>query len=232
MTSYMPPDGVADSAPPSSEAIAVPTLRLVARGVARGKRQAIDAALRGGRLQEITRADLLAEEQLPALARQSLWLLLLSFAVLLAIDLTALRIQHAPALPSLLVVIAGNLLSYGVMLLLHEALHAAAILALGGRPRFGLKLPLAAYCTAPGQVFTRDGYCIVALAPLVVLTVSGTLLVATAPVVGACVLFGLAGNVAGAVGDLAAFDGMRHLAPDALIEDSETGYIAYRIAVL
>src|SRR5262249_40614383 len=130
-----------------------------------------------------------------------------------------------------LVLIAANLASYAAILPLHEAVHAAVILALGGRPRFGLKLPFAAFCTAPNQLFTRNGYVAIALAPLVVLSVAGAVIIWLAPSLGASIIFGLAGNVSGAVGDLASVWHLRRLPSSVLVADTESGYTAYTVVL-
>lgn len=211
-----------------------PVGRLVARFVTRARRRAIDAALASGRVRRAAAVELLAPERLGDLARTSMALLLAAGAGVVALDLAARRIQHVPALIGpgsatwqVMLLVALNLLLYGAMLPLHEAVHAAVILGLGGRPTFGLKLPLAAYCTAPGQLFTRRGYTVVALAPLVALTVGGAAVVWLVPNVGAYLFLALAGNVSGAAGDLVAARGMGALPPDALIADTATGYEAY-----
>ena len=126
-----------------------------------------------------------------------------------------------------LALLALNMVAYVVMLPLHEGVHAAMILVLGGRPRFGLKLPFAAFCTAPGQIFVRNGYLAVALAPLTVLTVVGAVATWIWPGLGACIVLGLAGNVSGAVGDLASSARLLRLPVTTLVTDTDTGYVAY-----
>ena len=209
-------------------------VRIVARALPANERVRLEEAARSGRLREIARTDLLAPEALPRLAGQSLLLLLASgaaFGVLNAIARSAG--QGGPLLPSVspqvraAVIVGANVVAYVAILPIHEAIHAAVILALGGRPIFGLRLPLAAYTTAPGQLFTRDGYRVIALAPLVALTAAGVVLTWLAPNRGVLLLFGFAGNVAGAVGDLAAVSQLRGLPQSALIEDTATGFVAY-----
>lgn len=210
--------------------------RLDALFLSPSRRARLRAAIRAGRLREVARTELLAPEGLIGLARASLALLLIAGAGFLALVLAARAVQAAPPLPGagtaagILALVAGNLLAYAAILPLHEGVHGLVILLLGGRPTFGLKLPLAAYCTAPGQLFTRAGYTAVALAPLIVLTLAGALVTWLAPNVGAYLLFGLAGNVAGAVGDLAAVARLRTLPESALIEDTQTGFVAYVVA--
>ena len=125
-----------------------------------------------------------------------------------------------------LALILANVVSYALILPLHEGVHALVILALGGRPQFGLKLPLAAYCTAPNQLFTRNGYAVIALAPLIVLSVFGAMLTWAVPDAGACILLGLAGNASGAIADIATAARLRRLPAGALILDTEIGYVA------
>lgn len=229
-----------DTPPPSHPSAAAtgesaaPLGRLVARGVPAARRAAIARALALGRARRVGAVDLLAPQGLVALARASLWLLLAGGATFGALEALALwRRGGAPLITSFggaLALVALNLLLYIPMLPLHEAVHALVILALGGRPRFGARLPLALYCTAPGQLFSRGGYRAVALGPLVALSLAGALAIWLAPHVGAYLLFALAGNVSGAVGDLAAVRALRSLPPGALIADDATGFTAYVVA--
>ncbi|HEX8032594.1 MAG TPA: DUF3267 domain-containing protein [Ktedonobacterales bacterium] len=209
-------------------------MRLVARLLSIPVRQRLVAAIRSGRLREIDCIDLLAEENLPQLARRGAWLLAVATVGFVGLDVAASIVHRASPLPGgsaalqIGAVIAGNIAGYVVMVPVHEAVHAAMILALSGRPRFGLKLPFAAYCTAPDQLFTRNGYIAVALAPLVALTAAGIVATWLAPHVGAYLVLGLAGNVSGAVGDLVAVERLRRLPARALIADTQVGYTAYQ----
>ena len=195
-------------------------------------RRATNAALAAGHIQRVATEDLLSPERLPALARQCLALLLVSGAGYLALDLAAMAARHV-GVPlnavSVVGLIAGSIVLYCAILPVHEAIHATVILALGGRPRFGLRLPLALYCTAPDHVFTRAGYVAVALAPLVALSAAGAAVTWLWPIAGAYLVLALAGNVAGAVGDLAAVAAMRRLPAGALIADTATGFAAYTL---
>jgi len=67
----------------------------------------------------------------------------------------------------------------------------------------------------------------VALAPLIVLTVVGAVSTWLWPGLGACIVLGLAGNVSGAVGDLASSVRLLRLPATALVTDTDTGYVAY-----
>ena len=208
--------------------------RLIAPFLSRAQRALLASAQREGRLREIQRVELLDPQQLPQLARQSLQLLLASGLAFIALNVVA-RITHGSGpllgagspLARGALLITTNIAAYALMIPIHEALHATIIIGLGGHPRFGLKLPFAAYCTAPDQLFTRNGYIVVALAPLVGLTLAGAALTWFAPDLGACLLFGLAGNVAGAVGDLATVARLRRIPSSALISDTQDGYTAY-----
>lgn len=208
--------------------------RLVSRFASAARRARVGQAVAQGGLREVARMDALAPEKLPALARQSLALLLASGAAYVALDVAA-RAAHrsgpllgdgSPLLRAAALV-AANVAGYAAILPIHEAVHAAVIAALGGRPRFGHKLPLALYCTAPGQLFTRAGYTAVALAPLVLLSAAGIVAAWLVPDLGACLALAFAGNVSGAVGDLEAYTHLRRLPPDALIADTATGFVAY-----
>lgn len=213
-----------------------PTARIVSlllRGVRRRQAQ---EAVRAGALTQVMADDVLTAQKLPRLATQSLWLLVGS-AALYALYIGALRHEwqsgplfgDAPLWQRIALLIVTNIVGYLLVIPAHEAAHALVILALGGRPRFGLRLPLAAYCTAPNQLFTRNGYIVVALAPLIALSLAGLAAAALAPDMAAALLLAFAGNVSGAVGDLEAARGMRGLRRDTLIADTETGYIAYQL---
>lgn len=215
---------------------AVSGLRLVSRLLHGAARRRIAAALRTGNLRVVAQTDLLAPARLPGLARESLMLLVAGGSFFAIINIIAWDIHGVTSLPGpgstlskLFLLVIANLLAYAIMLPLHEGIHAVTILLLGGRPRFGLRLPIAAYCTAPGQVFTRKGYIAVALAPLVVLTAVGVVITALWPQWATWLWFFFAGNISGAVGDLATASDVRHLPQDALIADNESGYTAYTV---
>lgn len=75
---------------------------------------------------------------------------------------------------ALLIGLVVTLVALGVIVVVHELLHGAVILALGGRPTFGAGRTEEGglaffYTTAPGQLFNRREYAVVALAPLVLL---------------------------------------------------------------
>ncbi len=204
---------------------------------ARRRHQLQTLLAEGGHLQQCDEVNLLEPAQLPEMARWSLVLLASSLVVFIALDVAA-RSWHAtgaafvpgPTLVQVVALILANIVAYILMVPLHEAVHAAVILTLGGRPSFGLKLPLAAYCTAVGQLFTRNGYIAVAIAPLLVLSILGIFALLAFPSIAALAILGLAGNFAGAVGDLVAVLRVNRLPATVLIADTETGFIAYEVA--
>lgn len=230
MTSdLLPPDTQTPATEPT-------TARIISLRVRGARRRTMQQAVREGKLAQVAASDVLATDALPRLAAQSLWLLVVSAAIYALVIGLARQWNHSgqllgdgPALLRVGLLLAANIVGYVVMIPLHEAAHALVILALGGRPRFGLKLPLAAYCTAPNQLFLRDGYLTVALAPLVALSLAALVVAALAPNVAAGLLLAVAGNVSGAVGDLEVARAIRQQPGDTLIADTETGYIAYRI---
>ena len=209
--------------------------RLIGWFISPARRRAVRAASGAGALRRVATVDLLAPERQTALAWGSLWLLLCSAVVFVALDIAAFRAQRGVGLPGgdawwvIPALALANVLLYVVMLGAHELAHAAAIILLGGWPRFGLKWPLAAFCTAPGQLFTRSGYLFVALAPLVAISVLGGVVVWRWPNAGAYLIFALAGNVSGAIGDLITTRGVWSLPPATLIADTEAGYEAYSL---
>ncbi|HEV8194438.1 MAG TPA: metalloprotease family protein [Ktedonobacterales bacterium] len=185
-------------------------------------------------LREVHRVTLLSSERLPDLARKSFWLFAGSGIAFAVFDMAARLARPVPALfgddsavPVLIMLVLANTAAYVAVLGVHEALHAATILALSGHPRFGLKLPFALYCTAPNQLFTRGGYMAVALAPFVLLTVLGVVVTWLAPNLGAYLWLAWVGNVSGAVGDLVTASELRRVPANVLIADTQDGFIAY-----
>ena len=85
-------------------------------------------------------------------------------------------------------------------------------------------MPVAFFCGAKNQVFRRNAYVVVGLAPLVVITVSGIVLTLLAPGLAAYVLLGTVGNVSGAAGDVWAVFRILRQPAHVLIEDIESGY--------
>jgi len=117
-----------------------------------------------------------------------------------------------------------NIVGYLVILPIHEALHGAAFVFWGGRPYFGAKLPLALYCSTKDQLFRRDQYIVVGLAPLVVITLAGIIFTLLSPALASYTIFATVGNFSGAAGDVWTVTRLLRHPPDVLVEDTETGF--------
>jgi len=199
------------------------------------RRALLQAAIDAGQLEQIAQRDLLEPEQIVTLARLSLRLLLgagLFFIIVNLIAYTWRTGQHGATLsPGLLLIWLGsNILSYMVMLLVHELLHGLTITLLGGRPHYGAHLPFALYCGAKDQIFSRNAYITIAGAPLCVISLAALTLTLLVPTLSSFVLFASAGNVSGAAGDLLAIGHLRRLPSRVLVEDRETGYRAWEVS--
>jgi hypothetical protein len=99
--------------------------------------------------------------------------------------------------------VIGALLVFAGVLLLHEAIHGLFFwLVTGGPPRFGLRAAYA-YAAAPGWYIPRNAYLVIGLAPLVWISLLGA---ACLPYLNGgwlpAVIFGLAVNASGAIGDV------------------------------
>ena len=196
------------------------------------RRAALQAAIDASQLRKVDEMALLEPEQLLPLARFSLWLFVLGGIFFIVLNLFAYTWrtgQHGASLNGGMVFlwIVLNILSYIVMLPIHELIHGITIAFWGGRPHFGAKLPFALYCGAKDQVFPRNYYLAIALAPFVVLTLAGILFTLFAPTLSPFILLATVGNVSGAAGDLAMVGRLRVLPASALVEDLESGYYAW-----
>lgn len=199
-----------------------------------GRRAALQAAIDAGRLRQVDEMALLEPEQMMPMARLSLRLFafgLIFFIVLNLISYIWHTGQHGASLNpgQVFLWILLNLLSYMIMLPVHEFLHGVTIAFLGGRPHYGAKLPFALYCGAKDQIFSRNYYLTIALAPFVVISLAGIAFTLLAPGLSSYVLLAVAGNVAGAAGDLWVVRRLRTLPASILVEDLETGYHAWEV---
>lgn len=202
-----------------------------------GRRALLQAAIDAGHLEQVDELALLSPEQILSLARLSLRLLLFAGIFFITLNLAAYTWrtgQHGASLTAGLVLswFGINLLSYIVMLLVHELLHGLAITLLGGKPHYGVHMPFALYCGARDQMFPRNSYLAIALAPLVVISLAAIILTLLAPGLSPFVLFASIGNVSGAAGDLRASQRLRLLPPRVLVEDLETGYRAWEVIAI
>lgn len=93
-----------------------------------------------------------------------------------------------------------------LLMIVHEAIHGAAMLMFGARPKFGAVLVgqvmPALYATSEGHLFTRFQYLVVALGPAVIISALG-LWSCFSPWAGYLVI-PLAVHLGGCVGDAAA----------------------------
>ncbi len=205
------------------------------------RRQRSQAALDAGRLHLSDELALLSPDQLRPLARLSLWLLLASIIVFGGLNWfvsSSLRhVSFSLSLGGIILWCVLNILAYIVVLPLHEAIHALVILIWGGRPHFGIKflpgtrIPLALYCGAERQLFRRNAYLAVALAPLVLISLAGIILTLLAPALAVYTLLATAGNVSGAAGDVLVAARLLRQPAHTLVEDMETGYRAWMLPV-
>src|SRR5437764_424779 len=124
-----------------------------------------------------------------------------------------------------------NILSYVLVLFLHEGIHALAFIFWGGKPYFGAKLPVALFCGAKNQLFRRNQYIVVGLAPLVVISLAAIVFTLLNPVLASYTLFASIGNFSGAAGDVWSVMRLLRHPGNVLVEDTETGYRAWEITV-
>ena len=193
------------------------------------QRQKLQRAIDAGDLQKVDELELLEPAQLRPLSLLSLELLIGGGIVFVALTLLAYSWQrHGLSISvtfwGIVLWIICNIVSYIVVLPLHELIHALAFLFWGGKPYFGTKLPLALYCGARDQLFWRDHYLVVGLAPLVVITLIGLLLTLFAPSLASYLLLATIGNVSGAAGDVMVSMRLWRQERNVLVEDTEAGY--------
>ena len=192
------------------------------------------AAVDAGQIRKVEELALLEQEQLLPLARLSLQLLLIGalfFGILnygafaLHFHTLHLGITGGGVLLWLVISVVG----YCLMLPLHELLHGAAFLLWGGRPYFGAKLPYALYCGARNQLFRRNQYLVVGMAPLVIITLAGIIVTFIAPTAAVYTLAVTVGNISGAAGDVWSVARMLRLPSTTLVEDTESGYRVWEV---
>jgi Putative zincin peptidase len=109
-------------------------------------------------------------------------------------------------------------------LLLHEALHGAALLMQGHRPKFGYASGYPYATIQPGAFLTRRQYLTMALTPLTVMTLGGAVGLVWLPVsIGQIVLMAVLLNAAASIGDLAVASRARRWPPGTLFAADERG---------
>ena len=119
-------------------------------------------------------------------------------------------------------------------LVLHEAAHAVAFLALGARPRFGAKWGTrfgpVLYASAPGSYLSRRGYVVVGVAPALGLTVLLLAVIAVAPaggLIGSGAFLAVILSVGGSAGDAMIVRAVLSYPADARFEDTADGFTVY-----
>ncbi len=201
------------------------------------RRDTLQAAADASHALEIDEMTLMNQQQMIPLTMFSLLLLILGGVFFIALNLIAYTWRtglHGTTLSggAVLLWLLINILSYLLILPIHELLHGLTISLWGGKPYYGTKLPLALFCSAKNQLFPRNYYAVIALVPLVVITLAGIVFTLLAPALSPYVLLATAGNVSGAAGDLWMAWRLRKLPAAAFVEDLETGDRAWEITLL
>lgn len=208
-------------------------LQLIDRYHPRARREK-QAHIDMGHLHKTEELALLDGEQLRPLALLSLFMLIISAVFIVILELLAYfgHYQHwvAPlSLEGIAIWLLLNIVGYVLILVIHEIIHGIVFAFWGGKPHFGAKLPLALYCGARQQLFARNYYLAVGLAPLVIITLAGVIVTVLYPGIASYLLLAFAGNFSGAAGDVVACRKIARLPVQALIEDTEVGYTAWEI---
>jgi Putative zincin peptidase len=191
-------------------------------------------AINNGHIRKLEEVELLEPAQLRPLALLSLLLLAIGTIFFIILNIAS-YIQQTYSTPginsikSLLLWIGINIIGYFLILPIHELIHAAAFILWGGKPYFGAKLPYALYCGAKDQLFRRNQYFVVGLAPLVIITLAGIILILISPVLASYMLLAFIGNFSGAAGDIWVVRRLVRRPPSILVEDTESGYRAWEL---
>ncbi|GHO83265.1 DUF3267 domain-containing protein [Dictyobacter formicarum] len=199
------------------------------------KRDEQQSLIDAGHLQKKEELTLLEGEQLRPLALLSLQMFIVGGLFFLLLDLLAYHWHYHYWLATLTPTssirwIFLNVIGYLLILCVHELIHGAVFAFWGGQPHFGARLPLALYCGARQQLFRRNHYLAVGLAPLVFLTLLGIMVTICYPGPASYLLLAFAGNFAGAAGDVVVAQRVARLSKAVLIEDTEVGYTAWEIS--
>jgi hypothetical protein len=198
------------------------------------RRQALQAAIDAGNLQKCDELELLTPASMRPLARLGIRMLLAAGIFFSALNFATYFWQKHTlnlglTLSGVLLWLIINIVGSFLILPLHELIHGLAFLFWGGKPFFGAKLPFALYCGARQQIFPRNYYLVVGLAPLVIITILALLLTLFSPVLASYTLFANLSNFSGAVGDLWVASRILRQPPHILLEDTDVGYRAWKI---
>lgn len=196
----------------------------------RQMQQAIDA----GKVEQSGELELLAPEQMKTLAFWGLIMFVIGVVFFVALNVTMYLAQTHKTSGSiggaiivwwLVINLIGSVLILGV----HEGIHGIAFTLWGGKPYYGAKLPFAFFCSTKAQLFPRNYYLVVGIAPLVVITVGAIIFTIIAPIQASYGLLAWISNFSGAVGDVFAVLWLLRQPKQALIEDTETGCRAWMV---
>ena len=199
----------------------------------REQQTAIDA----GQLRKRDEIALLEPEQLLPLARLSLLMLVVGGLFFGGLNFVVYMWQtHASSGRiggwGLIAWIVINIVGYLVILPIHELLHGVAFTFWGGKPYYGARLPFALYCGAKNQLFRRNQYLVVGLAPLVIITLVGIIFTLLSPGLASYTIFATVGNFSGAAGDVLGTMKLLQQPESVLVEDTETGFRVWEITLL
>jgi len=194
------------------------------------------SAIDAGQLRKCDELELLEPQHLRPLLMISIVMLIIGTVFFVALNVAAYIAQTHITQGQiggwkLLLWIGVNILAYIVVMFLHEGIHALAFLFWGGKPYFGAKLPVALYCGAKNQLFRRNQYLVVGLAPLVVISLAAIIFTLVSPALASYTLFASIGNFSGAAGDVWSVWKIRRHPAKVLVEDTESGYRVWEITV-
>src|SRR5947207_6240665 len=194
----------------------------------------LQEAINNRHIRKLEEIELLEPEQLRPLALLSLLLLIIGVIFFGLLNYASYTLQtHTTGIngvKSVFLWIGINIIGYILILPIHELIHAAAFLFWGGKPYFGAKLPYALYCGAKDQLFHRNQYFVVGLAPLAVITLVCIIFILISPVLASYTLFALIGNFSGAAGDIWVVRKLLRRPHSILVEDTEVGYRAWELS--
>ncbi|RUR73240.1 DUF3267 domain-containing protein [Chlorogloeopsis fritschii PCC 9212] len=114
-------------------------------------------------------------------------------------------------------------------LVIHELIHGLAFRAFGGSPRYGIKVKYFfpyAYATSPGDIFSRNAFVTIGLAPLVVIDLVCLVLLAVFPQ-ATWLVWVLVINTSGASGDIWMATLLLRCPKSIQVEDRRAGMAIY-----
>lgn len=155
-------------------------------------------------------------------------------AIVLTLGAASAVLYLTGADPEITIELPQLLVAAVLGLVLHELSHAAAFLALGGRPRFGGKawtrLGPVLYVCAPDCYFSRGAYVFAGIGAVLVLGGLFLAMVAVAPAGGAVsniAIIAAVLNVAGGAGDAIIAFAVLSYPSSARFEDTGEGFVVY-----